>query len=191
MDYLSEGCGSREARPASRRVPHLPTVVALPGARAAASKDTASSRTAGQPAGQNERSSAKLVSEREDPAEDAESRPLAPAVLPTPAPDRTASILGVAEERSSDIEHSDKQQTTPDHAAHVSAAGTVGNARRAIASRQKRERRAYGPGYRVGRKRRHPASHGSDSRFPAAASREGVGSRSRPLKSARAPVLLS
>jgi hypothetical protein len=53
-------------------------------------------------------SSAKLVPKREHPAEEAESRPLAPAVLLALAGDRSASLLGVADQRSSDVERSSK-----------------------------------------------------------------------------------
>jgi hypothetical protein len=61
--------------------------------------------------------SAKLVPEREHPPEEAESRSLAPAVLLALARDRTASLLSVADQRSSDIERCKKQQTAPEHAA--------------------------------------------------------------------------
>jgi hypothetical protein len=67
------------------------------------------------------RRSTRLVPEREHPAEEAESRPLAPAVFPAPAPDRSASLLHVADQRGSNVEASEKQQAPLEHAGHVSA----------------------------------------------------------------------
>ncbi len=63
--------------------------------------------------------SAQTVPDRGRPAEETESRPLTPAVLPAIAPDRTAALLRVADQGGSDVERSENLHATLEHTAMI------------------------------------------------------------------------
>jgi hypothetical protein len=80
-----------------------------------------------------ENAGSSAVPERKHPAEEAESRALAPAVLPALAPDRAAPLLHVADQRGCDVEGCEKQQAALEHCGHGSAAVDVPRGARELA----------------------------------------------------------
>ena len=82
--------------------------------------------------------SAQTVSDRGRPAEETESRPLTPAVLPAIARDRTAALLRVADQGGSDVERSENLHATLEHTAMI-AERTVAESHRHTGSAYSRE----------------------------------------------------